>query len=131
MRQSLWFQILRWYLFIIGAFLSVFVHWWYLPVIFLTFFLVILSCNVLSLYYNVLPFSIQRVLYVEYRNQLTKKSIHPLVDYPFQIWLEFNLDGHFEEGGLRNARMKVRDWSNNYLKRLREGFPDNDASKSV
>jgi len=58
-----------------------------------------------------LPIILQKPLYYYWKNQLTKIKVSPLIDYPFQIWINFNLDSEFEKGGLFGAQKAVLEYT--------------------
>jgi len=69
-----------------------------------------MTCNV--------PLWWQRPVYHQWKVRLAKKEFHPLFAYPFHIFLAFELDKHFEKGGIKAAQAAASEWGEKHVQRL-------------
>lgn len=56
-----------------------------------------------------LPIWLQRPIYRGWKKKLLNSKVNPLLDYPFMIFVELELDSHFEKGGLKAAQQAASD----------------------
>lgn len=102
-------------------------HHWALS-IFYAILCVEVPAYTLLIVYNIIganfpvPLWWQRSFYEAWKKQLMKKKISPLVDYPFHIFLTFELDKHFEQGGVKAAKKAINDWVDEYQKKLKSAL---------
>lgn len=67
---------------------------------------------------NLLPRHFQRTYYEVTKERLKRLRISPIVDFPFQAYIDFNLDQEFEKGGFNGASKACDAWLAEYPKRL-------------
>jgi len=61
-------------------------------------------------------------VYKQYKAALLKatEKAHPLIQYPFMMFVELELDGIYEKEGIVGVMKAVQDWGPNYAKRMQD-----------
>lgn len=85
-------------------------------------------------YMRLLPMTWQKSYYLVMKERMLKHEFHPLIDFPFHIWVAMHLDKEFAKGGYAGAEDAASNWVEHYthnlqssLNQICKDLPQNEA----